>query len=83
MYDLVLSDKAKKQLKKLTSQLQHRIGFAIERIKIRPHHFIKRKVGTPHYILRVGDYRLILDIKKQKLLILVLELGPRKQIYSG
>ena len=82
MYEIIISDKAKQQLKKLTPQLKDRIGFTIERIKIRPYHFVKRKQRTKHYISRVGDYRIILDILKQKLIILVLELGPRKKIYS-
>jgi mRNA interferase RelE/StbE len=30
---------------------------------------------------RVGDYRLICDIQDQKITILVLELGHRKDVY--
>lgn len=82
MYELELSDKAKNQLKKLPGQLQERIGMSFERIKINPFRSIKRKAGTHHFILRIGSYRAILDIKKNKLLILVLELGPRGRIYK-
>lgn len=31
---------------------------------------------------RIGDYRLICDIQDKKLLILALEIGRRKEIYS-
>jgi mRNA interferase RelE/StbE len=82
MYDLILSDKSKEQLKKLSKNLQDRIGAVFERIRIRPFHFVKRKQGTPHFILRIGEYRAILDIKNKKLIILVLEIGPRKKIYK-
>ena len=82
MYEIILHNTAKRQLKKLPRDIQTRIIKTLERIKIRPYHFVKRKAGTPHYILRAGDYRLILDIKDKKLIILVLELGPRKKIYS-
>lgn len=82
MYEIELSDKAKKQLSKLPSDLQYRIGLVFERVKINPFHFVKRKQGTSYYILRVGDYRAILDIKNDKLLILVLEVGPRGKIYK-
>lgn len=81
MYELVISDKAKRQLKKLEKNIQNRIGTVFERIKIRPFHFVKRKQGTPYFILRVGEYRVILDIKENKLIIFVIELGPRKKIY--
>lgn len=82
MYELELSDKAKKQLKQLPENLQHRIGLVFERIKINPFRSVKRKQGTPYFILRVGEHRAILDIKKNKLIILVLELGPRGKIYK-
>ncbi len=82
MYELILSDKAKKQLSKLQENIQNRIGAAFERIKFRPRHFVKRKEGTKYFILRVGEHRVILDIKHNELIILVIELGPRKNIYK-
>ncbi len=82
MYEIILSDKAKKQLSKISENLQYRIGNAFERIKFRPHHFVKRKEGTKYFILRVGEYRVILDINNNELIIFVIELGPRKNIYK-
>ena len=82
MYELTLSSKAKKQLSNLPQQIQDRIGASFERIKIRPYYFVKRKQGTPYFILRMGEYRAILDIKGDKLLILVIEIGHRKKIYK-
>lgn len=82
MYSIIILSKAEKQLHKLDKFLQQRILDSLERIKIRPYHFVKRKAGTKYYILRVGNYRIILDIKDKKLIILVLEMGPRKNIYK-
>jgi len=82
MYDLTLSDKAKKQLSKLDQNLQNRIGLVFERIKIRPHSFVKKLVNSKYYRLRVGEHRIILDIRENKLLIFVIELGHRKNIYK-
>jgi len=82
MYDILFHDKAKRQLGKLPLEIQKRILNSLERIKIRPFHFIKKKQGTLYYVLRVGEYRIILDIKQEKLLILVIELGHRKKIYK-
>lgn len=82
MYELILSDKAKKQLEEFSENLKNRIGEVFERIKINPFRSVKRKQGTPYFILRIGEYRAILNIKKDKLIILVLELGPRKSIYK-
>ncbi len=82
MYDLVFTDKAKKQLKKLPKNAQNRIGLVLERIRIRPFHFVKRKQGTPYYILRVGRSRVILKIKSNILLIFIMEIDHRKKIYK-
>ena len=83
MYEIDLSDKAKKQLSKLPQDLKNRIGQVFERIKIRPYHFVKRKQGTPYFILRIGEYRAILNIKNNALIIIVLEIGPRGKIYKN
>lgn len=82
MYEIIVSDKAKEQLSKLSQEMKCRIGSVLERIRIRPHHFLKRLVGSPYFRLRVGDYRVILDIKDDKLIIYVIELGHRKNIYD-
>jgi mRNA interferase RelE/StbE len=82
MYALLYSELALKQLKKLERETQRRMLEALERCRIRPHAFVRRLVGCEQYRLRVGDYRIILDIEDDKLVVLVLELGHRKNIYK-
>ncbi len=83
MYEIILSDKAKKQLSKLPSNIKDRMGTVIERIKIRPFSFVKKIQGTNYFRVRAGDYRIILDIRQNKLIIFVIELGHRKNIYNN
>lgn len=82
MYAIVFSDLARKQLLKLPNEVQKRIVSALDRIKIRPESYVTKLVGDPAYRLRIGDYRVIMDIQKTKLLILVLKIGHRKNIYD-
>jgi len=82
MFDILFSDKAKKQLEKLAKPIQERMLKSLERIRIRPEAFITKLVGDSGYKLRVGDYRIILDLDKGKLLILVIKVGHRKSIYE-
>ena len=82
-YDILFSDKSLKQLKKFEKEVQDRIIKALERIRIRPELHVTKLIGDPGYRLRVGDYRVILDIDKGKLLILVLKIGHRKGIYKS
>ncbi len=83
MYFVDFTKVAERQLNKLPDLVHDRILLTLDRIKIRPFHFVKRKQGTPYFMLRIGNYRAILDIKQNKLLILVLEIGPRKNIYKN
>ncbi|KYK27456.1 cytotoxic translational repressor of toxin-antitoxin stability system [Thermoplasmatales archaeon SG8-52-1] len=81
-YEILFTDKAFKQLKKLEKEDQERIIKALERIRIRPEAFITKIIDDPGYRLRVGNYRVILDIEKEKLIILVLIVAHRKNIYK-
>ena len=82
MYEILLSETALKQLKKLEKDIQERIISTLERIRIRPEAHITKLVGDPGYKLRAGDYRIILDVDKNKLLILVIKIGHRKRVYK-
>ena len=82
MYNVFFSKTAEKQLYKLEREVQVRIISALERIRIRPYPHVKKLVGIPYFRLRVGDYRVILDIRDKELVIFVIEVGHRKQIYN-
>jgi mRNA interferase RelE/StbE len=81
-YGIIFSDRALKQLKKLEKSVQERIISTLERIKIRPQAHVTKLVGDSGYRLRVGDYRVILDIDEGNLVILVIKIGHRKKIYK-
>lgn len=83
MYSVSITTVAEKQFKKLDKGTQRRISAALERIKIRPYDFVQRLVGEPYFKFRVGDYRLILDIQNDRMVILVMEIGHRKNVYNN
>jgi mRNA interferase RelE/StbE len=66
----------------MNKETQKRIISTLERIRIRPYPYVKKLVGNPYFRLRSGDYRIILDIKENKLIIYVLEVGHRRNIYK-
>ena len=82
LYEIIFSQKAKKQLLKLDKAIQERVISALERIRIRPEAYITKLIGDPGYKIRIGDYRVIIDIDKQNLLILIIKIGHRKNIYE-
>ncbi len=83
MYNILFSLSAKKQLQKLDKKTQKHIIAVLERIRIRPERFVRKLIGDPGYRLRVGDYRVIMDIDKGNLLILVIKIGHRRSIYRS
>ena len=82
MYEIVYSQQAAKDIKKLPKELQERIISSLERIRIRPYPHVKKLVGCPYFRLRVGDYRVIMDIIEGKILIFVIEVDHRSRIYQ-
>ena len=82
MYQVILSNKAEKQLGKLERPLQERIVTALERVRIRPEAYITKLVGEQLYKFRVGDYRIIIDIDQGLLRILVIKIAHRKNVYD-
>lgn len=81
-YKVIFSDFADKQLSKLPSNIQKRIVSTLKRSRIRPYAHVKKLVGSQYFRLRVGEYRVILDIRDNQLIIHVIEVGHRKNIYK-
>ncbi len=79
MFQINYSKKAIKFLKKQDKSTQLRIVTAISKLPTSGD--IKRLQGTKGYRLRVGDYRVLFDVNG--LIIDIIEIGPRGQIYKG
>jgi mRNA interferase RelE/StbE len=81
-YEITFSDTADKQLSKFPLKDQERIISTIKRCRIRPYSHVKKLVSSPYFRLRVGDYRVIMDIIENKILIHIIEIGHRRNIYK-
>ena len=82
IYEIIYARSAEKSLKKLPKQSQNRILAVLERARIRPEAHFSRLVGKKVYKLRAGDYRIIAEIRKEKLCILIVQIGHRRNIYK-
>ena len=86
-YKVILSEKARKALKKLDKQTSSLIIGWIEKNlegcenpRIHGKGLTSNRSGQWRY--RIGDYRLICEIQDKKIIIYVLEVGHRKRIYD-
>lgn len=82
-----LSDDAKRDLQKLDKPLQKRIAsFLLDRLQTtdNPRLIGKALQGklSALWRYRVGDFRLLCRIEDSELIILVIEIGHRKEIYK-
>lgn len=82
-YRVEFTAKADKQLDKLDGQVRARIVAAAERLADNPRPSgCKQLVGRPGYRIRVGDWRVIYEIRDAVLVVLVLEVGNRREVYD-
>ncbi len=82
VYRVVFTKHAARSLKKMPSDIKERIRLALLRIKVRPFDYLEKLISHPYYKLRVGDYRIIVDVINKDLVILVVEAGNRRNIYK-
>lgn len=83
IWSVMWSDKSKKQLSKIDKKTASRIIDRVEDIKKDPFTAVSRLSGSQFFRLRVGDYRVILDLQQGKLIIFVIETDNRKRIYKS
>ncbi|GGE37019.1 type II toxin-antitoxin system RelE family toxin [Streptococcus himalayensis] len=86
MYSIEYSKKAQKQIKKLDKQIQRLLFAWIDKHlegTDNPRAHGKGLTGNHanEWRYRIGDYRFICDIQDDKMVILALEFGHRKDIY--
>jgi len=81
VYDVQWTVTADRQFGKLDKSTKKRIVDKLDSIQDNPFLYVTKLVGFNAYKLRVGNYRVILGIEKKNLVILILKVGHRKNIY--
>ena len=83
VYQIKLKQKAKKQLSKLPDKEFYRITETINQLAIDP--YKGKKLKGEHkgqYSLRVWPYRIIYEIYKSFLIVVILRIGHRQGVYK-
>jgi mRNA interferase RelE/StbE len=85
-YDVDYSQQAIKELKKLDKHIRKQIIAWIDTnlVGIKNPRLIGKALSANHkgkWRYRVGDYRLLVEIQEARLVIFLLEVGHRKEIY--
>jgi mRNA interferase RelE/StbE len=84
-YRIALSPMAARQLRKLDAQVRRRIQAALDLLaeEPRPPSATRLVGGAGEWRVRTGDYRIVYEIEDERLLILVLRIGHRREVYES
>ena len=84
MHSISISDEAAKQIRRLDKPIRERIRKRIRELAKTPRPAgAKRLRQRPDWRVRVGDYRIVYRIEDQELVVLVVKVGHRKDVYQG
>ena len=83
MYHVEFTSGAARQLKKLPRDVQRRLAVAIDGLEQEPRPQGVKRLSAEEgiYRIRVGDYRVLYQIHDKILVVLVVSVGDRKDIY--
>ena len=80
-YELKIQKNAQKSLAKISEPFQTKIINKIYSLADDPYYNSKKLVGREAYRIRVGNYKIIYEINNNELIVLVVNIGHRKDIY--
>lgn len=81
-FTVLLHPKAAKALKKIDDPTKSRITEKLRELRNRPERAGKRLKYSDFWSLRVGDYRAIYEINRDKNQVIILFIGHRKKVYD-
>jgi mRNA interferase RelE/StbE len=83
-YQVELAAAAVRQLKEFTPDVRRRIQGVLELLAVdpRPPAATQLVGGSGDWRVRTGDYRVIYEIQEQHVLVLVLRMGHRRDVYD-
>ncbi|KAM3092675.1 type II toxin-antitoxin system RelE family toxin [Phormidesmis sp. 146-35] len=81
-YQVELSPSARRQLKKLPSDIQAEVLQALTDLAADPRPMgIAKMSGDDAYRIRVGKYRVVYEIYDEVLIVIVVKIGHRREVY--
>jgi len=83
LYQIEFSRQADPQFRNLPSQIQQRLKSRIDSLATapRPHGSEKLSGVEQLYRIRAGDYRIVYAVEDDRLLVLVVKVGHRREVY--
>jgi mRNA interferase RelE/StbE len=83
MYQIEFASRAERDFRKLPPDVQRRLDPAIQALAENPRPPGCVKLSGEEFVwrIRVGDYRIVYQVRDESLLVLLLKVGHRREIY--
>lgn len=83
-YRVTLAPSAARQLRTFDPEVRRRVQAAIELLAVEPRPPAATRVvgGAGEWRVRTGNYRIVYEINDDELVVLVLRMGHRRDIYE-
>ena len=81
-YSVEWHSKVRKFLRKLPKNISERVILKVKEVQGDPFRYLEHYEGKDYYKLRVGDYRLLIDVDFKNKVLLVQVIGHRSNIYD-
>ena len=82
-YSIQFTPRARRDLKGVDRSAQLRLRTHIDRLAVDPFPAGAKKLqgNEPYYRIRVGDYRVVYQVDGKQLVVIVVKIGHRKEVY--
>jgi len=81
-FEIRWTESSFKKLQQLGNLAQGRIVEKLDEAALDPFAVAKKLSGVNLYSIMIGDYRVIVSIERNKLIVFVVDLGHRSKIYK-
>jgi len=80
-YTVALTDSARRDLDRLDRSVARRIVARLEELREDPLRKLGHLVNSPYYRLRVGEWRVIVEVDQREVRVLVIKVAHPRSIY--
>ncbi|MCH7647029.1 MAG: type II toxin-antitoxin system RelE/ParE family toxin [Thaumarchaeota archaeon] len=81
-WTVIYAPKAEKDLEGLGEELAKKVILLMDKIALDPYRLLEKMTNSPFYKFRIGVYRGIVDIVNDKLILHLVKIKHRSQVYK-
>lgn len=86
VFRIAITSRCRKEIKKSPKHIQGKVEEALAEIAVNPYHgeHIKAMQGqyAGYYRYRIGNYRLIYEIREKQIMVIAVKFGARGDVYK-